>query len=67
MTTTLSSSPRMAPADVFGTLKKHILVDGFHLVADLQRCHGAYLYDALGERELATTIQAWTTKPSATP
>jgi L-lysine 6-transaminase len=40
------------PADkVFDTLKKHILVDGFHIVIDLQKSHGCYIVDAASGRE----------------
>jgi len=40
------------PADkVFGALKKHILVDGFHVVIDLQKSHGTYIVDAASGKE----------------
>jgi L-lysine 6-transaminase len=41
----------MEAKDVIGTLKKHILVDGFHLIVDLQKSHGSYLVDAATGRE----------------
>jgi L-lysine 6-transaminase len=34
------------PAQVFPTLKKHMLVDGFDIVIDLKRSHGSYIIDA---------------------
>lgn len=34
------------PADVHSTLGKHILVDGFHMVLDLEQSKGAYLRDS---------------------
>jgi L-lysine 6-transaminase len=37
----------MTPAQALESLKKRILVDGFHLVVDLPECHGSYLRDGL--------------------
>ncbi len=34
------------PEDVFDTLQRHILVDGFHLVMDLEKSHGSWIVDA---------------------
>ena len=34
------------PKDVHKHLSKHILVDGFHYVMDLQKSHGSYIHDA---------------------
>lgn len=34
------------PRDVFDSLAKHILVDGFHLVLDLERSSGSWMVDA---------------------
>jgi L-lysine 6-transaminase len=40
------------PAEkVFDTLKKHILVDGFHVIIDLQKSHGSYIVDAANGKE----------------
>ncbi|MCA1710513.1 MAG: L-lysine 6-transaminase [Actinobacteria bacterium] len=36
----------MLPADVHGTLARHLLVDGFDLVLDLEASRGSYLVDA---------------------
>lgn len=36
---------------VFSTLKEHILVDGFHVIIDLQRSHGSYIVDAANGKE----------------
>lgn len=41
----------MNAAKVIDSLKKHILVDGFHLIVDLQKSHGSYLVDAATGRE----------------
>ncbi len=37
---------RIQPGDVFETLQRHILVDGFHLVMDLEKSHGSWIVDA---------------------
>lgn len=40
------------PAErVFDALKKHILVDGFHVIVDLQKSHGSYIVDAANGKE----------------
>ncbi len=40
------------PAEkVFDTLKQYMLVDGFHVVVDLQKSHGSYLVDAVSGKE----------------
>jgi L-lysine 6-transaminase len=40
------------PAEqVFPVLKENILVDGFHVVIDLKKSHGAIIVDALEGRE----------------
>ena len=42
---------RIRPDEVISTLKKYILADGFHIVADLEKSHGIWLYDAVSGRE----------------
>jgi L-lysine 6-transaminase len=41
----------MDAANVVDALKKHILVDGFHLIIDLQKSHGSYMVDAVTGKE----------------
>jgi L-lysine 6-transaminase len=42
------NSETMVPAgEVFPILRENILVDGFHLVVDLEKSHGSYMVDAL--------------------
>lgn len=43
---TTSTPVHIAPKDVHSTLAKHLLVDGFDIVADLQRSQGSYIYDS---------------------
>ncbi len=39
-------SVRISPNEVHASLAKHILVDGFDIVADLRRSQGTYIYDS---------------------
>ena len=41
----------MDAGKVIDTLQKHILVDGFHLIIDLQKSHGSYMVDAATGKE----------------
>ena len=36
----------LPPGEVFPTLKNNILVDGFHIVIDLEKSHGSWIHDA---------------------
>ena len=51
----------LSPAEVHPSLGRHILVDGFRIVVDLERSHGTYLYDALGEREILDLFTSFST------
>ncbi|HVO13009.1 MAG TPA: L-lysine 6-transaminase [Vicinamibacteria bacterium] len=42
----------VSPAEVHASLARHILADGFDIVLDLDRSHGAWLHDARSGREL---------------
>ncbi|PRZ41146.1 L-lysine 6-transaminase precursor [Antricoccus suffuscus] len=45
------TSASVRPDDVLDTLGKHILVDGFHLVLDLDKSHGSRMVDAATGQE----------------
>ena len=52
------------PTDrVFPILRENILVDGFHLVIDLERSHGCYMVDALEGREYLDCYTYFATLP----
>ena len=52
------------PADqVFPVLKENILVDGFHVVIDLDRSHGAVIVDALEGKEYLDCYGYFATLP----
>ena len=61
MTTTLQAGTRVAPTDVHDVLKKHLLVDGFHLVLDLDRSHGPFLWDSYRGRDVLDLFGSFST------
>ena len=62
---TSTDNPRidLLPDDVLGTLARHILVDGYHVVMDLERSHGSYLHDARSGRDLLDFFTNFATTP----
>ena len=48
---TISTLPTISPADVHATLARHMLTDGFDIVFDFQKSHGAWIHDARTGRE----------------
>ena len=53
----------IAPADVIAELEKHILVDGFKLVIDLERSKGSRLVDAPTGREVVDLYSFYASMP----
>jgi L-lysine 6-transaminase len=51
MTTPTDVRNRVAPEAVLDSLKKSILVDGYHVVVDLDKSHGSILVDARDGKE----------------
>ena len=51
MTTNTEARAHVAPEAVLDSLRKSVLVDGFHLVVDLVKSHGSILVDARDGRE----------------
>lgn len=43
---------RIAPSNVLETIEKHVLLDGFKVVVDLEKSRGSYLHNAVGNRRL---------------
>lgn len=54
---------RLSPRDVLETLSRHILVDGYHVVMDLERSRGSYLYDERSGRPLLDFFTNFATSP----
>jgi L-lysine 6-transaminase len=48
---TTSTLTAISPSDVHAVLARHILADGFDLVFDFERSHGAWVYDSRERRE----------------
>jgi L-lysine 6-transaminase len=60
--TTTRTAP-IAPADVHGILARHMLVDGYDLVLDLEKSHGRRLYDSRGDRWYLDMFSCFATLP----
>src|SRR6476620_7958809 len=54
---------QLAPDEVIGELEKHILVDGFKLIFDLEKSHGSYFVDAASGRELIDLYSFYASQP----
>ena len=52
MPTSTPTAGHVSPQEVHDVLGRHMLVDGYRLVIDLERSHGSYIYDAQKQREL---------------
>ena len=61
MTTTTRTE--LSPQDVLDVLSRHILVDGYHVVMDLERSRGSYLYDSRSDRMLLDFFTNFATYP----
>jgi len=48
---TVSTLGLISPADVHSVLARHTLADGYDLVLDFEKSHGAWLHDARGDRD----------------
>ncbi|HWQ07502.1 MAG TPA: aminotransferase class III-fold pyridoxal phosphate-dependent enzyme, partial [Holophaga sp.] len=53
----------VAPEDVFDVLQRHMLVDGFHLVMDLEKSHGSWIVDARDGRAYLDFYTFFATAP----
>ena len=60
---TVTDNHTVAPADVHKKLGRHMLVDGFDFVLDLEKSHGVYLHDAVRGRELLDCFTSFSTSP----
>jgi L-lysine 6-transaminase len=58
-----ASKTELSPKDVLDVLSQHILVDGYHVVMDLDRSRGSYLWDARSERPLLDFFTNFATCP----
>ena len=63
MTTNVHNSIRCTPQEVREVLSRHILVDGYHLVQDIEKSHGVYLHDAVRGRDVLDFFGHFSTSP----
>src|SRR5450755_1855361 len=63
MTTSSDTRAHLSPHDVLDALSRHILVDGYHVVMDLEKSRGSYLYDARSNRPLFDFFTNFATMP----
>lgn len=59
----MSHPIQVTPENVFDTLGRHILVDGFHLVMDLEKSHGSWIVDARDGRKYLDFYTFFATAP----
>ena len=59
----MTTITRLSPKDVLDVLGRHILVDGYHVVMDMEKSRGSYLYDARSERPLLDFFTNFATCP----
>jgi L-lysine 6-transaminase len=53
----------ISPQEVVAELERHILVDGFKLVFDLEKSHGSRFFDAASGRELIDLYSFYASQP----
>jgi L-lysine 6-transaminase len=53
----------LSPKNVLDVLSRHILVDGYHVVMDMERSRGSYLYDARSDRPILDFFSCFATLP----
>ncbi|HEY6930746.1 MAG TPA: L-lysine 6-transaminase [Thermoanaerobaculia bacterium] len=59
----MTTTTQLSPKDVLDVLARHILVDGYHVVMDMEKSRGSYLYDARSERMLLDFFTNFATFP----
>jgi L-lysine 6-transaminase len=63
MDTTVQTGIHIPPGEVHDALRRHMLVDGYHLVMDVERSHGPWLYDSRRGREVLDLFTSFATCP----
>jgi L-lysine 6-transaminase len=62
MSTTVTRE-QLSPNNVLDVLSRHLLVDGYHVVMDMEKSRGSYLYDARSERPILDFFSCFATLP----
>src|SRR5512141_2499893 len=60
---TSTTSTRLSPDAVVDVLSRHILVDGYHVVMDLEKSRGSYLFDSRSGRPMLDFFANFATCP----
>jgi L-lysine 6-transaminase len=60
---TLSTLTPVSPAEVHGILARHMLADGYDIVFDYEKSHGAWLHDARAGRDLLDFCSFFASNP----
>jgi L-lysine 6-transaminase len=58
-----TATPEIVPANVLAALGRHMLVDGYHVVMDLDRSRGSVIYDSLHGVEVLDLFSHFATIP----
>ena len=58
-----TATTEIVPANVLDALGRHMLVDGYHVVMDLERSHGSVIYDSLHGVEVLDLFSHFATVP----
>ncbi|HYM79976.1 MAG TPA: L-lysine 6-transaminase [Candidatus Limnocylindria bacterium] len=58
-----TQTPRIAPGDVHEVLGRHLLVDGYDIVLDLEKSQGRRFWDARGQRWYLDLFSCFATLP----
>ena len=59
----ITRTHQLSPDAVVDILSRHILVDGYHVVMDLEKSRGSYLYDARSGRPILDFFSNFATCP----
>jgi L-lysine 6-transaminase len=60
---TTPTQTQISPADVHGILARHMLADGFDVVFDFEKSHGAWLHDSRAGRDLLDFCSFFASNP----
>ncbi len=63
MSTSVPSTIHVPASEVHATLSRHMLVDGYHLVLDLERSQGSLIFDSRSDRNILDFYTSFSTVP----
>jgi len=62
-TSSKESHHKIPASEVHKTLASHILADGYHVIIDLERSHGSYIFDSSTQQEILDMYTSFATLP----